>query len=103
MIQNFSPKRLQFSESDCERHEPEQSAAIRNCAGQRLTAVIASVMFARLFSMVNSVHVVPLCDVRMVTRCFVIGRVVVFGRQAMMLGGVFVMFSGFAMMICSLL
>ena len=65
--------------------------------------MLVGVMFARLFGMMDGLNVVPMGDVCMVTGCFMVGRVVVFGCQAMMLGSMFVMLSGLAMMICGLL
>jgi hypothetical protein len=61
--------------------------------------VLVGVMLARLLSVVRRVIVMPVRDMRVMTGLFMVAVGVLFGRGAMMLRGVFVMFSGFQMMI----
>jgi hypothetical protein len=61
--------------------------------------VRVGVMLARLLRVVRCMVVMPVRDVRVVTGLFMVGVGVMFGRGAMMLRRVFVMFSSFQMMI----
>lgn len=56
-------------------------------------------MFRGLFGVLLGLHVMAVRHVRMVPGLFVIAGLVVFGSRAMVLGGVFMMFRGFQMMI----
>lgn len=61
--------------------------------------VLVGVMLARFLRVVRRVVVMALRDVRVVPGLFMVGVGVMFGRGAMMLRGVFVMFSSFQVMI----
>ena len=63
-------------------------------------AVMVSVVFAGLFSMVCGVVEVPFGYVRVVARLFMIASFVVFGGGAMMFGGEVVVLRCLAMMVC---
>jgi hypothetical protein len=65
----------------------------------RVIPVLVGVMLARLLGVMRCVIVMPRSDVRVVTGLFMVGVGVMFGRGAMMLRGVFVMFSSFQVMI----
>jgi hypothetical protein len=61
-------------------------------------AVLAGVMLARLFGMMGSVNLMALRHVRMVTGLVVIAGFVMIRGRLMMLRGMVVVLSGFAMM-----
>jgi len=69
------------------------------CAGPRLVVpVIVGVMLASLFRMIIGVGVVALRHVRVMTGRLVVATLVVVRCRLMVLGGMLVMLSGFAMM-----
>jgi hypothetical protein len=61
-------------------------------------AVLAGVMFARLFGMMRSVNLMALRHVRMVTGLVVIAGFVMLRGRLVMLCGMVVVLSGFAVM-----
>lgn len=58
-------------------------------------------MLARLFGVMNRVDVVPLRDMRVMAGLMMVPRAVMLGGGAMMLRRLFVMLSGFEMMLRS--
>ena len=58
-----------------------------------LIAVCLDVMLRRLRCMVSSMRVVPMCQMRLMGRLFVISGLVMFSSFAMMTGCVFVVLS----------
>jgi hypothetical protein len=66
-------------------------------------AVIVGVMLAGFFGVMLGVNMMALRDVRVVPGGFMIAALVMIGRRLMVLGGMFVMLSGFAMMLDSFL
>jgi hypothetical protein len=76
----------------------------RSNAGSRflLIAVFGSVMLACLFGMMGSVSLMALRHVRLVTGLAMIAGVVMFRGRVMMLSGMLVVLSGFAVMFRSL-
>jgi hypothetical protein len=66
-------------------------------------AVLVGVMLAGFVGMVSGVDRVSMGDVGVVPGLLVIARLMVFGRFAMMRGGVFMMFGGLQMMFRSVM
>ncbi len=74
-----------------------------NRAPALVVAVLVGVMLAGLFGVMLGVNMMALRHVRVVPGGFMIAALVVIGRRLMVLGGMFVMLRGFAMMLGSLL
>jgi hypothetical protein len=64
---------------------------------RNVLAVIAGVMFAGFFSVMNGVDVMAVCDVRVMAGFLMIAGSVMFGCRAMVPGGFFVVLCGFHM------
>ncbi len=78
------------------------SAALIHFA-RHLLRMLCGVILCRLFRMVRSLYVVTMCDVGMMSRCFLVTACLVLGRFSVMAGCMLVVLRRFFVVFCALL